>query len=158
MASDTFTVERSATIEASPERIYEQLANFHNWTNWSPWEEVDPALRRTYSGPDARVGAAYRWSGNRKAGTGRMEITEVDEPTRVQLDLFFEKPFKAHNLTVFSITPEGSGSRVTWTMTGPTTLMTKLMGLFSSMDKMIGPDFEKGLTKLKATTETPKTA
>jgi uncharacterized protein YndB with AHSA1/START domain len=158
MASDTFTVERSATIEASPERIYEQLANFHNWTNWSPWEDVDPALQRTYSGPDSGVGAAYRWSGNRKAGTGRMEITEVNQPTRVQLDLVFEKPFKNRNTTLFSITPEGSGSRVTWTMTGPATLMTKLMGLFSSMDKVIGPDFEKGLTQLKATTETPKTA
>ena len=153
MAQDTYTVERSATIAAPPERVYEQVADFHNWTNWSPWEDVDPALTRTYSGAASGTGAVYAWSGNRKAGQGRMEITRAVEPSSVQIDLVFEKPWKARNDTRFTIHPEGSGSRVTWSMTGKKTLMTKAMGIFRSMDKLIGPDFERGLARLKSTVE-----
>jgi hypothetical protein len=158
MADDTYRVERSAMIDASPARIYDQIADFHNWVDWSPWEDVDPELKRTYSGAESGSGAVYRWSGNRKAGEGRMEITDATEPSRVQIDLVFEKPWKARNDTVFTIQPEGSGSRVTWSMTGKKTLMTKVMGVFKSMDKLLGPDFEKGLGRLQATTEKPATS
>jgi uncharacterized protein YndB with AHSA1/START domain len=153
MADDTYTVERSTTIDAPPERIYQHIANFHSWRSWSPWEGVDPDLRRTYSGPDTGPGATYTWEGNRKAGAGRMEIVEAVEPARVRIDLHFLKPFKARNETVFTIRPEGSGSRLTWTMTGRKTLATKIMGIFKSMDAMIGPDFERGLASLKSTVE-----
>lgn len=154
MADDTFTVERSAHIDAPPARVYEQVADFHKWQRWSPWEELDPDLRRSYSGPEAGPGAGYAWSGNRKAGQGRMQITEATEPSRVEIDLVFEKPWKAHNTTVFDIAADGSGSRVVWTLTGPRTFMTRVMGVFKSMDAMIGPDFEKGLDRLKHVTET----
>lgn len=153
--ADTYTVERSATIDAPAARIYAQIADFHNWPTWSPWEDVDPQLKRAYSGAESGTGAVYNWSGNRKAGQGRMEITDATDPSRVQIDLMFEKPWKARNDTVFSIQPEGSGSRVTWSMTGSKTFVTKVMGIFTSMDKLLGPDFEKGLTRLKATTEEP---
>jgi Polyketide cyclase / dehydrase and lipid transport len=155
MAEDTYTVERSQTIDAPPTRVYAQIADFHNWTSWSPWEDVDPDLERTYSGAESGTGAVYAWSGNRKAGQGRMEITHAIEPSSVQIDLQFEKPWKARNDTVFSIQPEGSGSRVIWSMTGKKTLMTKVMGIFTSMEKLLGPDFEKGLARLKATAERP---
>ena len=153
MAAETYTVVRAATIDAPPADIYEQLADFRNWTKWSPWEDIDPELERTYSGAESGTGAVYRWSGNRKAGQGRMEITDAVEPSKVQIDLVFEKPLKARNDTSFVIAPEGAGSRVTWTMTGQKTLMTKVMGVFKSMDQLIGPDFEKGLARLKATAE-----
>jgi uncharacterized protein YndB with AHSA1/START domain len=153
MADDKYSVERSTTVDAPAERIYEQIADFHNWTNWSPWEEVDPNLRRNYSGARSGRGAIYSWSGNRKAGQGRMEIVEVAEPSNVNIDLRFEKPWRSQNMTEFTIRPEGSGSRVTWTMAGQKTLMTKVMGIFTSMDKMIGPDFEKGLARLKHVAE-----
>ena len=153
--ADTYTVQRSATIAAPPERVYEQIVDFHRWTAWSPWEDVDPELRRDYSGPESGTGATYAWSGNRKAGQGRMTITEATEPSRVRIDLLFEKPFKARNDTDFHIEPDGTGSRVTWTMTGRKTLMTKLMGIVKSMDSLIGPDFEKGLARLRTATEQP---
>jgi len=153
MAGDTYTVERSATIDAPPARVYDQIADFHKWTDWSPWEDVDPELKRTYSGAESGTGAVYAWSGNRKAGQGRMQIADATQPSRVKIDLVFEKPWKARNDTVFTIQPEGSGSRVTWSMTGKKTLMTKAMGLIKSMDKLLGPDFEKGLARLKATAE-----
>jgi len=153
MANDTFTVERSTTIDAPPKRVYEQIVDFHNWPSWSPWEGMDPQMQRTYSGAEAGKGSKYAWSGNRKVGQGSMEITDTAEPSHVDIDLIFEKPFKSHNTTVFSIDREGSGSRVTWSMTGENTVATKLMGMFKSMDKMVGPDFEKGLARLKTATE-----
>jgi uncharacterized protein YndB with AHSA1/START domain len=153
MAGDTFTVQRSARIDAPPARVYAEIADFRMWTRWSPWEDVDPNLQRTYSGAESGLGAAYNWSGNRTAGQGRMEITEAVEPSLVRIDLLFEKPWKARNDTSFTIRPEGSGSHVTWSMTGQKTLMTKAMGIFKSMDTFLGPDFEKGLARLKAAAE-----
>lgn len=151
--ADTYRVQRTVTIAAPPERVHLQIADFRRWTAWSPWEDVDPALQREYSGPEAGAGAVYRWSGNRRAGTGRMEIVESVPPRLVRIDLHFEKPFRARNETVFLIEPEGTGSSVTWVMTGKVTLGTKVMSLFSSMDRMLGPDFEKGLTRLKTVSE-----
>ena len=153
MADDIYTVERWTTIHAPPARVFDQVADFRNWTKWSPWEDVDPDLKRSYSGAESGTGAVYSWSGNRKAGQGRMEITDATEPSRVEIDLVFEKPWRARNRTLFTIQPEGSGSRVSWSMTGKKSLMTKAMGLFKSMDKMLGPDFEKGLARLRITAE-----
>jgi hypothetical protein len=150
---DTYTVERSVTIDAPLERIFAQIADFHNWRNWSPWEGLDPDLKRTYAGSESGTGAVYAWSGNRKAGQGRMEITDSKEPSIVQIDLLFEKPWKARNDTSFTVRQEGSQASVTWSITGKLTVMTKVMGIFKSMDAFLGPDFEKGLAALKATAE-----
>jgi uncharacterized protein YndB with AHSA1/START domain len=152
----TYTVRRATTVQAPAGKVFEQIEDFRRWTAWSPWEDLDPDLRRTYSGADSGQGAVYEWSGNRKAGSGRMEITETRRPSVVVVDLRFIKPFKAHNTTTFSLEPQGDdATTVTWTMTGQRTLATKMMGIFSSMDKMIGPDFEKGLARLKGVVEAP---
>lgn len=155
MADDTYTVTRSIDIDAPPERVHPAIADFRRWVAWSPWEDLDPQLQRTYSGAESGAGAVYDWSGNRRAGKGRMEILESTEPSRVRIAVRFDKPFKATNDTRFDLTPEGTGTRVTWTMTGHTSLATRVMGLFRSMDAFLGPDFEKGLTRLKTATETP---
>ena len=155
MANDTYTVQRTTTVDAPPARVYEQVVDFHNWTRWSPWEDTDPQLQRTYSGAAAGAGAVYAWSGNRKAGRGRMEITSATEPSNVTIDLAFDKPMKAQNVTVFTVEPEGTGSRVTWSMTGKRTLLTKALGVVVSMDRLLGPDFEKGLRRLKVVAESP---
>jgi hypothetical protein len=153
MAESTYTVERSVTIAAPPGVVHERIADFHQWPSWSPWEDIDPGMRRSYSGAESGPGAVYAWSGNSKAGQGRMEIVESTAPSWVRIDLAFEKPWKARNDTSFRIEPDGAGSRVVWTMTGKRTLVTRMMSLFTSMDSMLGRDFEKGLTRLKAATE-----
>ncbi len=151
--SETYTVERSIEIAAPPDRVYQHLIDFRKWATWSPWEELDPDMDKTFGGADSGVGAFYSWSGNRKVGQGRMEIVGTEEPSNVDIDLEFIKPFKANNKTAFSLAPTDGGTTVTWTMTGPVTFLLRVIGLFRSMDKMVGPDFEKGLAQLKAVVE-----
>lgn len=151
--TDTYTVERSTSIKARPELVYAHIADFHRWTAWSPWEDLDPDLQRTYTGSESGTGAIYTWSGNRKAGEGRMEITEASEASKIQIALAFVKPFKSTSITTFELKQDGETTQVTWAMAGPKTAILKVMGLFKSMDKMIGPDFEKGLESLRTVTE-----
>ena len=107
MAPTPYTVERSTVVAAPADRIYPLIVDFHEWPRWSPWEDIDPGMQRTYGGADSGVGATYAWSGNRKAGAGSMEITDVTEPTGVGIRLSFLKPFKAENRIVFDLQPEG---------------------------------------------------
>lgn len=150
---DTFKVQREVSIKAPPQKVAALLTDFREWKSWSPWETLDPGMQRTYSGPDSGKGARYAWQGNDKVGAGRMEITEAAQPERTVIKLDFLKPFESHNTTTFTMTPEGDGTRVNWTMTGPSPYVSKVMTVFVSMDKMIGKDFEKGLTNLKAAAE-----
>lgn len=151
--ADTFTVERETVVDATPAAIYESLVDFHHWEAWSPWEGLDPSMTRTYGGAAAGVGATYAWHGNRKVGEGRMEIVRADAHTLVGIKLEFLKPFKAQNDTTFTIDAGDAGSTVTWSMTGTKTFMTRVMGIFWPMDKVVGKDFEKGLARLKSVTE-----
>jgi hypothetical protein len=150
--TDTYTVERTRHVDVPPDMVRERIVDLHRWETWSPWEELDPDLQRRYGGAASGVGAWYEWEGNRKAGKGRMEIIDADDST-VRIDLQFLKPFKSHSNTVFDLRPDGDGTLVTWSMVGPNTGMTRVMGWFSSMDEMIGPDLEKGLARLEAAAE-----
>jgi uncharacterized protein YndB with AHSA1/START domain len=150
---NSFRVERSLLISASPERIFALINDFHAWTKWSPYENLDPNLQRSYSGAASGQGAAYAWQGNGKAGKGSMTIAQSQPPSHIAIDLDFIKPFRATNKVDFTIAPEGGAARVTWAMQGQWPYMAKLMGLFMNMDNLIGRDFEKGLANLKAETE-----
>jgi uncharacterized protein YndB with AHSA1/START domain len=155
---NTFRVERAISVNAPPERIFAFLSDFHNWPTWSPWEKMDPAMARTYSGAPTGVGAAYAWDGNKKVGAGRMEIVEASPPTRLGLKLDFSRPFEAHNRVDFTLIPEGQATRVVWAMSGPAPYIAKVMGVVMNMDRMVGKDFERGLANLKAAAERPAPA
>jgi len=150
---DSFRIERSATIKAPPEKVFAQISDFKAWTAWSPWEKIDPALKRTYSGPQSGKGAAYAWEGNKDVGSGRMEITDAAPASKITIKLDFLKPFEAHNTAEFTITRQGDATSVNWAMYGPSPYVSKLMGLFFNMDRMVGGMFEQGLANLKSTTE-----
>jgi len=146
-----FSMSRSTRIEAEPAQVHALLDDFREWQKWSPWEGLDDNLHREYSGPDHGVGSTYHWSGNKKAGEGEMAITESTARS-VVVDLAFLKPFKASNVTRFDLTPSGTGTDVTWTMTGQRSAVMGVMGkLF--FDKKIGTDFDKGLAALKQEAE-----
>jgi hypothetical protein len=139
-------------MAAPADRIFLLVSNFQQWTRWSPWEELDPDLERAYSGPESGVGATYAWSGNRKAGAGRMEITHAEPDRQVRIDLEFLKPFKSHNTTTFDLAPVDDGTtEVTWTMVGPRPLLMKVLGFVLNPEKLAGNDMEKGLVRLEET-------
>jgi hypothetical protein len=151
--ADTFTVSRSTTIDAAPAAVYPHLIDLRKWSTWSPWEEMDPNMSKTYSGAESGIGSKYAWSGNRKVGEGTMEITDAKQDAQVDIALEFLKPFRASNTSSLRLQPAGGGTEVTWSVTGRKTLMLKIMGIFRSMDAMMGPDFERGLARLKAVSE-----
>jgi uncharacterized protein YndB with AHSA1/START domain len=149
-AKAEYEVTREATIAAPREAIFDLLVDLRRWREWSPWEDIDPDLRRSYSGPTSGVGAVYEWDGNRKAGQGRMEIVSAEPPARLEIVLQFIKPFKSTTTTTFVLDARDGGTNVTWRLVGPKSFTTRLMGIFMSMDKMVGRDFERGLTRLSA--------
>ena len=150
---DTFRVERSVTIQAPPDKVFALINDFHQWERWSPWENIDPAIRRSYSGAASGKGAVYEWSGNNEVGHGRMEIVESSAPSKAVLQIHFIKPFEARNTVEFTLAAQGGATTVTQAMYGPSPFISKLMGLFFSMDKMVGEKYEQGLATLKAIAE-----
>ncbi len=150
---DSLQVTRAADIAAPPETIFPHINDFHRWAAWSPYERRDPAMKRTYSGAAAGKGAVYEWNGNRQVGSGRMEITDASYPSRITIKLDFMTPFEGHNVAEFVLSPHEDTTRVTWSMNGPSAFMTKIIGVFLNMDRMIGKDFEAGLANLKALVE-----
>ncbi|SDA52271.1 SRPBCC family protein [Mesorhizobium qingshengii] len=148
-----FIVSRSVSIKASADSIFPLINDFRRWPTWSPYEKLDPNMKRTLSGAASGRGAAYAWESNGKAGKGRMEIVNSVPSSLVSLKLEFEKPFRANNTVDFSLTPSGDSTTVTWAMRGSRPFIAKLMGLFMNFDTLIGKDFEVGLANLKRATE-----
>ena len=146
---DSFSIQRSITIKAPPEKIYPLIANFHQWGEWSPWEKLDPEMKRDFSGADSGQGAVYAWDSKGKAGAGRMEILPATTPASIVIQLDFLRPLKNRNTATFSLQSQGDSTTVTWVMAGPSPYISKLMGVFFNMDKLIGADFETGLGNLK---------
>jgi len=151
--SSTLRVQRSISIQAPPERIFPLLSDFHQWLHWSPYEQKDPAMKRTYESAANGEGAVYAWNGDKNVGSGRMEILEASAPEKIVIKLDFFTPFEGHNTAEFTMLPQGDGTHVTWLMHGPARFMTRLIQVFMNLDNMIGKDFEAGLANLKTITE-----
>ncbi len=146
---DTFRVERSESIKAPPEKIFALINDLHSWVFWSPWEKIDPNMTRTYSGAANGKGAVYEWDGNNQVGKGRMEIIESSRPSAITIKLDFIKPFEGHNIAEFTLSPKVDATNVTWSMHGPSPYFAKVMRTIFNMDKMIGNNFEDGLSHLR---------
>ncbi len=152
---DSFRVERSIAVQAPAAKVFPLLNDFHQFASWSPWQKLDPAMKVTHSGAAAGPGAVYNWVGNKDVGAGRMEVLQQVPDTSVTVKLDFLEPFEGHNTSQYTLKTEGTTTTVTWAMFGPAPYVSKLMGIFVSMDSMIGKDFELGLANLKAVAEKP---
>ncbi len=146
----TFRVMRSTLIPTTPENVFPQISDLHNWEGWSAWSKKDLSMAKTYSGPSSGKGAIYEWSGNKNVGSGRMEIIESIAPSLVVIKLDFITPFEGHNKSSFALQVVPEGTKVVWVMDGPMAFIPKIFSLFVDMDKMIGKDFEEGLEGLKS--------
>src|SRR5258706_14948503 len=150
---NTLLVQRAIRINAPADRIFPLINDFHQWVTWSPYENKDPAMKRTYSGANSGKGAVYAWDGNKNVGSGRMEILDTSVPSKIVIKLDFFKPFEGHNTAEFTMLPQGDATNLTWVMHGPLPFMGKVMHVFINMDRMVGRDFEAGLINLKRLTE-----
>jgi uncharacterized protein YndB with AHSA1/START domain len=150
---DQFRITRSTVIKAPPEKIFALISDFRRWATWSPYEKKDPDMRRSFGEAAEGRGATYAWDGDGNVGQGRMEIIEVAPPGKVVIHLDFTRPFEAHNSVVFTLLPRGQETEVTWDMQGRANYLSKLIGVFINMDRMVGRDFEAGLANLKAVAE-----
>ena len=146
-------MSRSAKMKAAPAAVFAQVNDYHNWEAWSPWAKMDPHAKVTFSGPMSGQGAVFTWDGNNKVGQGRQEIIESRPHELIRIKLQFIKPFQATNTAEFTFKPVGNETEVTWSMFGPSNFMGKAMSLVMNCDKMVGPDFERGLASLKAIVE-----
>jgi hypothetical protein len=153
MQPSDFRVARSATIAAPAPAVFAQVNDYRNWTGWSPYEKLDPAMKKGYEGAAAGTGAVYTWAGNSQAGAGRATITESRPSELIRIRLEFLEPFAATNTAEFTFRPEGDRTAVTWSLTGTRSFMFKAIGLFMNMDRMVGGQFEEGLAQLKSVAE-----
>jgi uncharacterized protein YndB with AHSA1/START domain len=150
--ADSFRVERSTRVMAPPERVYALINDLRSFNRWNPYELKDPAIKGSYGGAAQGPGASYAWE-SAKVGTGRLEITHAEPASKVHMALQFVKPFEARNTAEFILTREAGATRVSWAMQGPMPFVSKLMSVFISMDRMVGPEFEAGLVNLKQLAE-----
>jgi hypothetical protein len=151
-----FRIARSATFAAPASDVFAQVNDFHHWDAWSPWAKIDPAMKQTYEGAPTGTGASYSWLGNNKVGEGTMTIMDSRPTDLISIKLEFRRPFKATNTAEFAFKADGQRTTVTWSMSGRNSFMFKAFGLFMSMDKMLGAEFEKGLANMKAVVEAGK--
>jgi hypothetical protein len=133
---DTFVVKRTTAIKAPPDKVFGFINDFRQWGHWSPWENKDPAMTRSFSGSSSGIGAIYAWDGNRNVGAGRMEITDTQPSSKIAIKLDFIKPFEGHHIAEFAFMPSGDTTIVTWAMRGPLPYIAKVFHLFFDMDRI----------------------
>lgn len=148
-----FNYERSEVINAPAEKIFPYLSNFKLGSQWSPYEKIDPNMKKSYSGTDGAVGSVMEFDGNNKAGSGKIEILSIVPNQRVDLKLTMTKPFKAENHIVYRLTPDAKGTRFTWSMDGDGGFLGKLISVFIDCEKMVGDQFGAGIENLKGVVE-----
>ena len=149
----TFTTTRSILIDAPPEAILPQIADLKRHAVWSPFSKPDPKMTvDRYEGAPG-VGQSRTFAGG-ASGAGRIAIDSV-APGRVLMTLAMTRPFRSTNTVDYALTPVAEGTRVSWTMSGPVTFASRILGLFVDCDAMCGKMFEQGLAELKALTERP---
>lgn len=151
-----FKITRSATIAAPASRIFPHVNNLRSWEEWSPWAKLDPNAKSSFEGTAEGVGAIMRWAGNMEVGEGSMTISESRPNEFIQFKMEFIKPMPGTSTAEFSFKPEGSGTRVTWSMYGKNNFMGKAMSLIMNCDKMVGGQFDKGLASMKTIVEGQK--
>jgi uncharacterized protein YndB with AHSA1/START domain len=152
------TVTRSIDIAAAPAGVFPLVSDLRRFNEWSPWFERDPTANFTFTGPTDGVGQTFHWQSDMaNVGSGSMSVAQLDPDKRV--DITVELANRGAAATWFTLTPQGSGAdvgtKVTWGLT--TDLGFNPIARYSGLmiDDVVGPDYERGLARLKAVAEKP---
>jgi hypothetical protein len=153
---NTFRVERSLSIKASPDKLMPMIIDLKQFNEWNPFAKQDPSIKISYGHSWSGKGASYQWDSSGRAGKGDMTITEIT-PSAVTMNLHMLKPMEASNTVVFAIGANGSNqsesANVSWSLSGAYPLINRVFGIVFNLDKMVGGEFEKGLSDLKRLVE-----
>src|SRR5215468_8346800 len=150
---DDYRLTRQIAIAAPAAAIFPFVNDLRHWDEWSPWAKLDPNAKISFEGPLAGPGAMFHWSGNDKVGAGTMTITESKANERIATRTDFTRPFAGSSNADFIFSQAGNQTNVIWTMSGTQNFIGKAICLVMSMERTVGPDFEKGLAQLKAVSE-----
>ncbi|MBL4716316.1 MAG: SRPBCC family protein [Bacteroidia bacterium] len=143
---NSYHIERSLVINTSADVIFEEVNDLKKWPNWSPWEEKDPNMKKTWGEKTAGVGGSNEWESELE-GDGTMIIVESEPNTHIKTKLEF-LDWGSIAFGTWTFVEEDGNTNVTWAMDGDAEdIMSKYMALM--FDGMLGPDFEAGLAKLK---------
>lgn len=154
MLPSHYSLARSIVIAAPPDAVFSQVNDFRRWEAWSPWAKLDANARTEFAGPQTGKGAVFRWAGNEKVGVGSMTIVESKPNEAVGIRLAFVKPFEGQSDVALTFRPDGAGTRVTWSLSGEQSFLERaICTLMGGMERILGPEYEKGLANLKAVTE-----
>jgi hypothetical protein len=148
-----FRVQRSASIKATPEKVFPHINDLHAFNTWNPFNKKDPNIKGSYSGAASGTGSAYAFEGNKDVGRGRIEITDSRPASEVRMSLHMLAPMEGRNVVEFTLRPKDDSTNVTWAIHGPMPYISKVLSLFCDMDAMIGKEFENGLADLKSMVE-----
>ena len=148
-----YAFNRTRTIKAPISLLYDQVNDFKNWPNFSPWIEQDLDAKIIYNEVTSGIGAKYNWEGE-ILGIGSMETLKTETNTSIKQKIEFVKPFEANSNIKWDFENTPEGTKVTWAMEGKQDFMTKLATTFmGSIESETGPNFERGLFKLDSITQ-----
>lgn len=148
-----FNYEVSGIIQAPVEKVFPYVSDLKLGGEWSPFEEVDPNMKKEYVGPTNQVGSKMTFAGNNEAGSGSLEILKIVPNELVELRLIMTAPLKADNIVQYRLSSESGGTRFTWSMSGDGGFVGKLVTVFVDCEKMIQEQFAKGISNLKVLVE-----
>jgi hypothetical protein len=150
-----YSVVREITINRPAQQIFDYIKYLKNQDNYSVWNKLDPAMKKTYTGTDGSVGFMYAWdSNNKQAGKGEQSIKAIREGEKIDMDLHFIKPFEGRAVAYMATTAVTAGqTKISWGLDSKMNYPMNIMMLFMNMDKMLGKDLAAGLENLKAIME-----
>ena len=152
--SKDMNYQQSVTINAPMETVWENVNSLADLDKWSPWNEKDPNMKKSMSGTDGTVGAKQSWESDKEdVGVGSQTITKLEPSHTMLTELKFMEPWESEAQSFVKLEADGSGTKATWGFESQMPYPMNLMGLFMDMEDQIGPDYKKGLNKLKALCE-----
>ncbi|PIF47162.1 uncharacterized protein YndB with AHSA1/START domain [Chryseobacterium sp. 52] len=143
--------EKSVVINAPKDKVWQHVGSLKEYNVWDPFSKADKDIVITYSGAGDKVGDSYHWKGNDKVGEGEQSVAEMVPNEKLVTKLHFIEPFEGDAVANFILTPEGSGTKVTWSIDNELNPMMKIMK--PMVDRNMNTMFDQGLGDLKKLAE-----
>ncbi|MFL5421234.1 MAG: SRPBCC family protein, partial [Myxococcales bacterium] len=143
-----YRVQRSVLIEAPDVLVLAEIMDFREWNKWFPREQLDPGLKRVFSGTDSQPGSTYHWAGNDRVGSGRVSMIS-SSAEKIEIEVGVEKPIDSLSDVVFTLAADGKETLLVCVVSGEKDPSGQAVTLLGSTPESIGAELQQGLAKLK---------